>query len=89
MTSPVHLALDNSKMYMPIAPHEDYPGLPLEVSFSKLSNNHAFKIHRKSLAAIRQRGGMSAPELYWNLTRSNPVLSTGSAETILELLEDL
>lgn len=89
MTNPVHLALGNSKMNMPIAPHEDYPGLPLEVSFSKLSNDHAYKVHNKSLATIRQRGGMSAPELYWNLTRSNPSLSNGSVETILELLEDL
>mgnify|MGYP003675706705 CR=1 FL=1 len=89
MTSPIHLAIGNSKMNMPIAPNKDYPDLPLEVSFSKLSNDHAFKIHRKSLAAIRQRGGMSAPELYWNLTRSNPVVGNGSAETILELLGDL
>lgn len=89
MTNPVHLALGNSKMYMPIAPNKDYPGLPLEVSFSKLSNDHAYKIHKKSLAAIRQRGGMSAPELYWNLTRSNSCHVTGSVETILELLGDL
>mgnify|MGYP003644045945 CR=1 FL=1 len=89
MTNPVHLDLGNSKMNMPIAPHEDYPGLPLEVSFSKLSNEHAFKVHMQSLERIRQRGGMSAPELYWNLTRSNPVASNGTVETILELLEDL
>lgn len=89
MTNPVHLALGNSKMYMPIAPNEDYPGLPIEVSFSKLSNDHAYKVHKKSLAAIRQRGGMSAPELYWNLTQSQPLASDVSVETILELLEDL
>ena len=89
MTNPVHLALGNSKMNMPIAPHSDFPGLPVDVSFSKLSNDHAYKIHKKSLAAIRQRGGMSAPELYWNLTRSNPFRGNGSAETILELLGDL
>ena len=89
MTNPVHLELGNSKMYMPIAPNEDYPGLPAEVSFSKLSNEHAFKIHMQSLERLRQRGGMSAPELYWNLTRANPVDGNGSAEAILELLGDL
>jgi len=89
MTSPIHLSLGNSKMNMPIAPNVNYPGLPIEVSFSKLSNDHAYKIHRKSLATIRQRGGMSAPELYWNLTRSRPLASDVSVETILELLEDL
>lgn len=67
-----HIAIGNNHLMMPIHKREDYPNIPSEVSFRNLSNNHAYKIHKRSLCTIRQRGGMSAPELYWNLAQSQP-----------------
>ena len=65
-----HIAIGNNHLMMPIHKHEDYPGIPSEVSFRNLSNDHCYAIHKRALVVVRQRGGMSAPELYWNLTQS-------------------
>lgn len=85
----VHIALGNNHLTMPIHSHDDYPGLPASVSFKKLSNEHAFKIHKRSLATIRGRGGMSAPELYWNLTQSPAHDITDTVKAAAEMLSIL
>ena len=72
---------------MPVHSHKDYPNVPSAVSFRNLSNDHAYKIHSRSLVTIRQRGGMSVPELYWNLTQSQAHDITDKEKAAAEIVE--
>lgn len=89
MTNPVHIQIGNSHLMMPIHKHKDYPNIPPMVPFRNLSNDHAYKIHSRSLVTIRQRGGMSVPELYWNLTQSQAHDITDTEKAAAEIIRIL
>lgn len=84
-----HISIGNSHLMMPILQRDDYPNVPSAVSFRNLSNDHSYKIHSRSLVTIRQRGGMSVPELYWNLTQSQAHDITDKEKAAAEIIRIL
>lgn len=53
---------------MPVLGFSNWKDLPAVVPQSMLDNSVSYKIHGKSLDALRLRGGLSPHEVYWNLT---------------------
>lgn len=71
--STVHIHVRNDHFLMPIIPAEGFSAVPSSVYFSMLDGDHARKIHKNTLLTIRDRGGMTVQELYWNLTKKLPL----------------